>query len=152
ADAVGVEHVQLEEMARVKPRTILTLGAFLVALYLLLPQFGEFGGAMNALKHADTVWLVLAGVAAAPPYLGAALSLSGSVLAPIAFGRMFIAQLASSFGNKITPAGLGGMGVNVRFLQRSGVPKGDAVGAVALNGSVGFVVHIVALVFFATVL
>ncbi len=152
ADAVGVEHVQLEEIARVKPRTIMTLGALLVAFYLLLPQLGEFGGAMNALKHADAIWLVLALVAAVATYVGAALSISGAVLAPLAFGRVFIAQLASSFGNKITPAGLGGMGVNVRFLQRSGVPKGDAVGAVALNGTVGFVVHIVALVFFVTVL
>ncbi len=43
ADAVGVEHVKLEQIARVKPRTIMTLGAFLVAIYLLLPQIGEFG-------------------------------------------------------------------------------------------------------------
>jgi undecaprenyl-diphosphatase len=152
ADAVGVEHVQLEEIARVKPRTVMTLGALLVAFYLLLPQLGEFGGTMNALKHADAIWLVLGLVAAAVTYVGAALSISGAVLAPLAFGRVFIAQLASSFGNKITPAGLGGMGVNVRFLQRSGVPKGDAVGAVALNGTVGFVVHIAALIFFVTVL
>ena len=71
---------------------------------------------------------------------------------PLAFGRTFVTQLASSFGNKITPAGLGGMGVNVRYLERSGVSKGDAVGAVALNGTVGFVVHIVALVVSAVLL
>jgi len=152
ADAVDVKHVELAEITRVKPRSVLTLGCLLVATYLLLPQVGEFKSTLNAAKHADPTWLVLTLVAAAATYIGAALSLSGSVLAPMAFGRTFIAQLASSFGNKITPAGLGGMGVNVRFLQRSGVPKGDAVGAVALNGTVGFVVHVVALIFCGVVL
>jgi undecaprenyl-diphosphatase len=152
ADEVGVEHVKLEEITRVKPRNILTLGALLLATYLLLPQFGEFSNFVDALKDADYVWLGLALVAGAMTFFGAALSISGSVLAPLAYGRVYYAQLASSFANKITPAGLGGMGVNVRFLQRSGVKQGDAVGAVALNGTVGFVVHIVALVFFAVVL
>lgn len=44
------------------------------------------------------------------------------------------------------------MGINVRYLVRSGVSKDDAVGAVALNGTVGFVVHIVALVLSAVLL
>jgi undecaprenyl-diphosphatase len=152
ADAVGVEHVKLEEITRVKPRNLLTLGALLLATYLLLPQFGEYSSFVDAAKDANYVWLGLALIAGAAVFFGAALSISGSVLAPLAYGRVYYAQLASSFANKITPAGLGGMGVNVRFLQRSGVPQADAVGAVALNGTVGFIVHIVALVFFAVVL
>jgi uncharacterized membrane protein YbhN (UPF0104 family) len=152
ADAVGAEHVKLEPITRVRARSVLTLVALLIATYLLLPQVGEFHQTFNAARHAEAGWLVLALLTSAGTFLAAALSLSGAVLVPLAYGRTFVTQLASSFSNKITPAGLGGMGVNVRYLERSGVSKGDAVGAVALNGTVGFVVHIAALVVSATLL
>ena len=146
SDAVGSEHVKLEPLTRVRVHSLLTLAGLLAATYLLLPQVGEFQQTLTAARHAETGWLVLALVTSAGTFLAASLSLSGAVLVPLAYGRTFVTQLASSFSNKITPAGLGGMGVNVRYLERSGVSKGDAVGAVALNGTVGFVVHVLALV------
>jgi undecaprenyl-diphosphatase len=152
ADAVGAEHVKLEPLTRLRPRSVLTLVCLLVATYLLLPQFGEFHQTLDAARHAELGWLVLAVLVSVGTFLAAALSLSGAVLAPLAYGRTFVTQLASSFGNKITPAGLGGMGVNTRYLERSGVTKGDALGAVALNGTVGFVVHVAALVLSAVLL
>ena len=152
ADAVGVEHVKLEPLTRIRLRQIVTLACLFVAMYLLLPQVGELQQTLDAARHADIAWLVLAVVTSSGVFLGAALSLSGAVLSPLALGRTFVTQMASSFSNKITPAGLGGMGVNVRYLERSGVGKGDAVGAIALNGTVGFIVHIGALVVSATLL
>jgi glycosyltransferase 2 family protein len=152
ADAVGAEHVKLEPLTRIRLRSLLILGCLLVATYLLLPQFGAFHQTLDAARHAEAGWFVLALLASVCTFLAAALSLSGAVLAPLAYGRTFVTQLASSFGNKITPAGLGGMGINTRYLERSGVTKGDALGAVALNGTVGFVVHVAALVVSAVLL
>lgn len=152
ADAVGVAHVQLEPLTRVHVRTIVMLVGLLFAINLLLPQVGEFHQTLTAARHADAIWLVLAVGAGFSTFAAAALSLSGSVLAPLAFGRTFVTQLASSFTNKITPAGLGGAGVNVRYLQRSGVSRDDAIGAVALNGTTGLVVHVLALVLSAVLL
>jgi len=152
ADAVGVEHVQLEPLARVHIRTIVMLVGLLFAINLLLPQIGEVHQTLSAARHADLIWLVFAVAAGFLTFAGAALSLSGSVLAPLAFGRTVVTQLASSFTNKITPAGLGGAGVNVRYLQRSGVSRDDAIGAVALNGSTGVVVHMLALALSAVLL
>src|SRR4029077_3252028 len=60
ADAVGAEHVKLEPLTRVRLRSILTLGLLLVATYLLLPQVGEFHQTLDAARHAETGWLVLA--------------------------------------------------------------------------------------------
>jgi uncharacterized membrane protein YbhN (UPF0104 family)/membrane-associated phospholipid phosphatase/tRNA A-37 threonylcarbamoyl transferase component Bud32 len=150
ADAVGAEHVKLQPLTRVRLRSVLTLVVLLAASYLLLPQVGEFHQTLDAARHAEAAWLVLALLTSAGTFMAAALSISGAVLVPLAYGPTFVAQLASSFSNKITPAGLGGMGVNVRYLERSGVSKPDAVGAVALNGTVGFVVHVVALALSAT--
>ena len=59
--------------------------------------------------------------------------------------------MASSFVNRVTPANVGGMALNVRFLQKAGVEPGEAVtGVGAQRRSSGGVVHIVLLfVFFA---
>jgi glycosyltransferase 2 family protein len=58
------------------------------------------------------------------------------------------AQLASSFVNRVTPANVGGMALNVRFMQKAAVQPADAVTGMGLNVIVGAVVHIVLLVVF----
>ena len=61
-----------------------------------------------------------------------------------------LAQLASSFVNRVTPANVGGMALNVRYLQKAGVPSAEAVTGIGLNVLAGGIVHIVLLfVFFA---
>ena len=152
ADAVGVDHVQLEPLARIHLRTVLTLVGLLFAINLLLPQVGQFHQTLTAARHADLVWLLFAVVVGFSTFGAAALSLSGAVLTPLPFGRTAVTQLASSFTNKITPAGLGGAGVNVRYLQRSGVSREDAIGAVALNGTTGLVLHLLVLALSAALL
>jgi uncharacterized membrane protein YbhN (UPF0104 family) len=58
--------------------------------------------------------------------------------------------LASSFVNRVTPANVGGMALNVRYLQKAGVPPAEAVTGIGLNVVAGAIVHIVLLfVFFA---
>ncbi len=55
---------------------------------------------------------------------------------------------ASSFVNRVSPANVGGMALNVRFLQKAGVPTTEAVTGVGLNSIVGAIVHVVLLVVF----
>jgi undecaprenyl-diphosphatase len=52
-----------------------------------------------------------------------------------------VTQLASSFASKLAPAGLGGMALNVRYLQKSGVDVAVATSGVGLNTVGGLVVH-----------
>ena len=61
------------------------------------------------------------------------------------FGRTILAQLVSSAANRLSPGGLGGVGVNVRYLQRSGLTTAESVAAVTLVNVVGFIVHVLAL-------
>ncbi len=146
ADAAGVERVQLDELARFHMRTIVMLVAALLAIHLLAPQVSELHETLDAARRAEAGWLGLAIFASVMTYVGATLSLAGTVETNLPFGVTFLSQIASSFTNRITPAGLGGLGVNTRYLQRNGVSAGDAVGAVGLNSAAGFVVHLTALV------
>jgi glycosyltransferase 2 family protein len=50
--------------------------------------------------------------------------------------------VASSFANRLTPASLGGIGLNVRYLQGAGLDRPAAVAAVAVNTAAGALVHL----------
>jgi undecaprenyl-diphosphatase len=57
-------------------------------------------------------------------------------------------QMASSFVNRVTPANVGGMALNARYLQKAGVAPAEAVTGVGLNSAAGGIVHLVLLVTF----
>jgi uncharacterized protein (TIRG00374 family) len=61
---------------------------------------------------------------------------------------MVFAQMASSFVNRVTPANVGGMALNVRFMQKAGIEPAKAVAGVGLNVLAGAVVHFMLLVVF----
>jgi undecaprenyl-diphosphatase len=61
-----------------------------------------------------------------------------------------LAQGASSFVNRVSPANVGGMALNARFLQKSGVDTSAGVAAVGVNSLAGAVVHLVLMAVFFT--
>jgi undecaprenyl-diphosphatase len=100
-------------------------------------------------RDADWVWLPWILATSALTYAGATLSIVGAVPARLRLLTTFVAQLASSFASKLAPAGIGGMALNVRFLQRSGVDLPVATSGVGLSYAAGSVVHVVLMVVFA---
>src|SRR5262249_47156023 len=68
----------------------------------------------------------------------------------VAFFPTFVTQVASSFVNRVTPASIGGMVLNGRFLEKSGVDAPTAVAGVGLNSAAGGVVHVVLIIVFFT--
>jgi undecaprenyl-diphosphatase len=121
------------------------------AVHLLLPQVGELRQTLGALRAARWGWMAVGLVLAAASYPAAALAQLGAVDPPLAFGRATLVQVASSFTNRLAPASLGGIGLNVRWLQRTGMGRSSAVGAVAANTAAGALVHVLGLLV-ATVL
>ena len=58
------------------------------------------------------------------------------------FGSTFLAQLASSFTNRVTPAKVGGVALNLRFLIKQGIDKATAATGVAVSTAMGTLVHL----------
>ncbi len=129
------------ERVFVRPRVWLGLLGAAFAIHLLLPQIGELGQTLRAIRHAQIDWLLLGVLGSAITYVMAALSLTGAVSQPLVFGRTFLVQVAASFTSRIAPAGLGGVGLNERYLERTGVSRSAAVTAVSASSVAGFVVH-----------
>jgi uncharacterized protein (TIRG00374 family) len=142
AEAVGATDVSYVKMERINRRTILVLASLGLAAYVLIPQFAEASGFVGDLLHANLGWTAVACVASALTYLGASVGIIGAVPMPLPLGRVMAAQVASSFANRVTPAKVGGMATNVRFLQRRSIPAPVAISAIGLNTVAGFVIHI----------
>jgi undecaprenyl-diphosphatase len=115
------------------------------AVYVLLPQVGELRQTLRSLQGAHWGWMAVGLALSAASYLAAAVAQLGAVDPPLALGRTTLVQVASSFANRLTPASLGGMGLNVRYLQRAGIDRPSAVGAVAVNTAAGALVHVLGL-------
>ncbi len=147
-DAAPGGEVTPVRLERIRPRTLLTLVASVVAVYLLA---GELARASlgSVLRSADWRWGLAALALSALTYVGAASSLTGFVTDRLSFPRTLLAQLAGSFVTLVTPAAVGGVALNIRYLQRRKVPAAVAAASVGVSQVVAFVLHILLLVVFA---
>jgi glycosyltransferase 2 family protein len=136
--------VQLE---RIRVRRVLTLVATIFAAYVIIGQLGS-KSLGHVLKHSDPSWVLLALALSAVTYVGAAFSLSGFVLEKLSFARTFLAQLAGSFVTLVTPAAVGGVALNIRYLTKSKVPPADAASSVGVSQVFAFALHLLLLVIF----
>ncbi len=144
--AGGLGDQPLTRLQRVRPRTLLTIAAMAGAFYLVLPKLAQVGSGWQALQSADWAWLPVIIAASAVTYVASAVALIGSVPSWLPVWPTILTQAASSFINRVSPANVGGMALNVRFLQKSGVPPAAGVAAVGVNSLVGALVHVVMLV------
>jgi undecaprenyl-diphosphatase len=148
ATVTGEEPPPLERLQRVRPRTLLTIAVLAGAFYILLPQFANVDDSVRALRDANWAWLAVCIAMSAVTYLSSAIGLLGGVPGHVALFPTVEASLASSFINRVTPANVGGMALNVRFLQKAGVEPAAAVTGMGLNVLAGGFVHFVLLVVF----
>jgi uncharacterized membrane protein YbhN (UPF0104 family) len=144
------EDVPPVRLERVRARTVVTLVASLAAGYLLLGQLGRVS-LLATLRSADWRWALPALVLSALTYVGAAWSLSGYVPERLRFAPLALAQLAGSFVTLVTPAAVGGVALNIRYLQRRKIPAPVAAASVGLSQVVAFVLHISLIVVFVAI-
>lgn len=136
---------ELERLPRVRLRSLVLLLAGGAALYAFLPSLAELSTGVDAVRDASWGWLAAALAASTAGYLAAAVALTAAADRSLAVLPTAGAQLAASFANRVTPAGLGALAVNARFLMRHGLDRSAAVAAVGLTAVAGVVVHVTAL-------
>ncbi|TDC44205.1 flippase-like domain-containing protein [Actinomadura sp. KC345] len=132
---------------RFRPRTIFSIVALSVAAYIVIPQVASLDVGTLA-SEASWHWALAALGAAALTYVAAAFMLMGFVPERLPLGRTVLVQLAASFVKLVAPAAVGGVAVNTRYLQRTGVRPGPAVASVGASQLVGLVTHVLLLILF----
>ncbi len=135
----GVEEIALEDLERVKPRIVLMIVGFALAIYFLIPQLTQtdFGAVLDA----NWAWAPAILLASFITYVGAAYNVMGSVPDAIRLLPSVLAQFAGTFINRITPIKIGGMATNVRYLQKNGVDTAVAVSGIGISSVATTIIH-----------
>jgi glycosyltransferase 2 family protein len=142
--AVPDDEVTPVRLERLRARTLVTLVASVVAVYLLAGELAQ-ASLGKALRSADWRWGIAALALSAVTYAGAALSVSGFVAGRLGFFRTVLVQVASSFVTLVTPAAVGGVALNVRYLQRRNIPAPVAAASIAVSQVAALALHILLL-------
>jgi uncharacterized membrane protein YbhN (UPF0104 family)/tRNA A-37 threonylcarbamoyl transferase component Bud32 len=135
AAATGTEVPQVASMRRVRPKDLLLMAALIFAAYLLISQLAEigFGTIAHELGQADAAWVVVALILAQCALIGSGISVRGAVAAPLPLLPCVVLQSAIKFINLTVPSSAGRIGMNLRFMQRQGVPTAEALAAGAVD-------------------
>jgi glycosyltransferase 2 family protein len=144
-----LEEVQLAKLERVSPKMVLYAAVLFMAVWFIIPQFTELPRIMTQIKDANWVWAAPAIVFSMLTYVGAAMALSSSVNERLSVAKTTLVTLGGSFVNRITPAKVGGIALNLRYLQKQGVDTAVATASIGLYQLVGFLTHISLLVVFS---
>jgi uncharacterized membrane protein YbhN (UPF0104 family)/tRNA A-37 threonylcarbamoyl transferase component Bud32 len=127
------------QIERVRPRTLITLIAGLFAAYVLASQLANVSFS-KLLADANIGWSLVALAFSAATYVGAALAISGFVLERLNPLRTLLVQIAASFVILVTPAAVGGVALNVRYLRKAKLSGADAAASVGVAQVMSFAV------------
>jgi undecaprenyl-diphosphatase len=136
ASVLGVEPPELVQLQRVRGSSLLLAVGTLVAAGVLLGDVGEPGMVLRTFRDADWSWISLALALSLASNIGFALGLQGTVPLRLPIWPTTELQVAMSFSNLAIP-GIGGIALQVRFLQKQGVDLSSAVAAGGLLSTVG---------------
>jgi glycosyltransferase 2 family protein len=131
-------------LERLRPRTVVSIVAGTVAAYVLATQLSSVDIA-GALTSAQPTWLAVALLGAAFTFLGSALTRIAFTSITLPLARTMLVQLASSFLTLVTPPAVGHVGLNIRYLQRMGVPTAAAAATVTVSEAVTIAVTVLLL-------
>ena len=127
------------QLDRVRPRTLITLIAGVFAAYVLASQLANVS-LSKLLAEANIGWSLVALACSAATYVGATLAISGFVLERLNPLRTLLVQIAASFVILVTPAAVGGVALNVRYLRKAKLSAADAAASVGVTQVMSFAV------------
>jgi glycosyltransferase 2 family protein len=135
-DTLGVETPELVQLQRVSGTNLALAVGTLVAAAVLLIDVGDPTDVWSTLQHANWSWLALAMILSLASNIGFAMGLQGTVAMRLPIWPTTELQVAMSFSNLAVP-GIGGTGMQVRYLQKQGVDLSSAVASGGLLSTIG---------------
>ena len=146
-EATGTPVPEIAELHRIRPKDILMMVALVIAAYVLISKLADIGFDTigDELAQAELAWVLVALILAQAALIGSGLSVRGAVSVPLPLLPCVVLQSAIKFINLTVPSSAGRIGMNLRFLQRQGVPSAKAVASGAVDDASETIVQVVLL-------
>ncbi len=147
----GADQIESQTITRFSRSQFIQLVLIGALVYVAYPFISTVPTFFSQLRTANWTWALLGLAVSALTYVGAAAALWTCADGQVSFWKLSIVQVANTFAATTTPAGVGGLALSTRFLQKSGLSALRATAAVALQQSVQVIVHLALLILFSTV-
>ncbi|SPM32936.1 membrane protein [Mycobacterium rhizamassiliense] len=148
----GADQIKSEPITRFTRGQLIQLVLLGALVYVAYPFISTVPTFFSELRTANWWWALLGLTISASTYVGAAAALWASADETVNFWRLSIAQVANTFAATTTPAGVGGLALSTRYLQKGGgLSAMRATTAVALQQSVQVIMHLALLILFSAV-
>ncbi len=145
-----VDEIRTETVTRFTRSQLIQLVLLIALVYVAYPFISSVPTFLTELRSANWWWALLGLTASGLTYIGAAAALWAAADGVVSLWGLIVMQVANKFAATTTPAGVGGLALSARYLQKGGVTPMRATTAVALQQSVQVITHIVLLIFFST--
>jgi len=143
------DRIEAARTTRFSRNQIIQLVLLIALVYVAYPYISQVPTFFTELRTANWWWGLLGLTVSAGTYIGAAMALWGCAGESVNPRNMLLMQVANTFAATTTPAGVGGLALSVRFLQRSGLGAVKATAAVALQQAIQVITHVVLLIIFS---
>ena len=145
----GADQIKSETITRFTRNQVVQLVLLVALVYVAYPFISTVPAFFAELSTANWWWALLGLAVSALTYVGAAAALWASADGMVSFKNLTIMQVANTFAATTTPAGVGGLALSTRFLQKGGLGALRATAAVALQQTVQVITHVALLIFFS---
>lgn len=147
-EQTGQDKIEAAQITRFSRNQIIQLVLLIGLVYVAYPYISQAPTFASELRNLHWGWAALGLTVSALTYVGAAMALWACASEAVRFRNLLIMQVANTFAATTTPAGVGGLALSVRFLQKSGLGAVRATAAVALQQTIQVVTHVVLLLIF----
>ncbi|KAA0093222.1 UPF0104 family protein [Mycolicibacterium sp. P1-18] len=147
----GADQIKAETITRFTRIQVIQLVLLVALVYVAYPFISTVPAFFSELRTANWWWALLGLAVSALTYVGAAAALWACASGAVSFVNLTIMQVANTFAATTTPAGVGGLALSTRFLQKGGLGALRATAAVALQQSVQVITHVGLLIFFSVI-
>lgn len=146
----GANEIQAKTITRFTRSQLIQLILLVGLVYVAYPFISQVPTFFSQLQHANWWWALMGLIVSSLTYVGAAGALWACANGSVSFRHLAIMQVANTFAATTTPAGVGGLALSTRFLQKNGLSTLRATAAVALQQSMQVIVHVILLIIFTT--
>ncbi|GLP74376.1 membrane protein [Mycobacterium antarcticum] len=147
----GADQIKAETITRFTRTQVIQLVLLVALVYVAYPFISTVPAFFSELRTANWWWALLGLAVSALTYLGAAAALWACASGLVSFRNLAIMQVANTFAATTTPAGVGGLALSTRFLQKGGLGALRATAAVAMQQSVQVITHVALLILFSVI-
>lgn len=145
----GADKIKTATITRFTRSQLIQMVLLVALVYVAYPFISSAPAFFFELRSANWWWALAALAVSVLKYLGAATALWACADGAVGFRMLTTMQVANTFAATTTPAGVGGLALSTRFLQKGGLGALRATTAVALQQSVQVITHVTLLIAFS---